>query len=188
MYKLIGIMGKAGAGKDKLLSFICAKRPEFNEVISCTTRPPRENEKNGINYYFLTSDEFLDRMYDGRMLEVSNFRGWAYGTSTDALDENKINIGVFNPEGIDKLFSLDHHIDLYVVYLIADDKTRLLRQLNREEHPDVQEIVRRFGTDEKDFQDVIEDFHPHVYANEQNCPIDLLADEIIQDLEDWIKA
>ena len=44
-------------------------------------------------------------------------------------------------------------IDLEIIYVKASDKTRLLRQLNREEEPNVHEIVRRFYTDEADFQD-----------------------------------
>ena len=127
-------------------------------------------------------------MYDGRMLEVTTFRGWTYGTSTESLKEDKINVGVFNPEGIDKLSSLEHQIDLYIIYITADDKIRLLRQLNREEHPDVHEIVRRFGTDEEDFQDVIKDFKPHIYNNDIDGGIENLTIKIIQDLEDWLKA
>lgn len=149
--------------------------PEWNEIVSCTTRPPREGELDTVNYFFLTQDEFLDRMYDGRMLEVTNFRGWSYGTSIDGLKEDTINVGVFNPAGIDKITSLEDIVDPYVILVTCDDKTRLLRQLNREEHPDVQEIIRRFGTDEEDFQDVIKDFSPRIVENQKDTNMDILA-------------
>lgn len=187
MYKIIAIMGKAGAGKDTLLQHICKMHPEWNEIVSCTTRPPREGEVNTVNYFFLTQDEFLDRMYDGRMLEVTNFRGWSYGTSIDGLKEDTINVGVFNPAGIDKITSLEDIVDPYVILVTCDDKTRLLRQLNREEHPDVQEIIRRFGTDEEDFQDVIKDFSPKIVENQKNTNMDILAQQVVQDLVDWEK-
>ena len=70
----------------------------------------------------------------------------------DALDKNKINIGVFNPEGIKNLQRND--INLIVYRIVAPAKTRLLRQLNREENPDVDEIIRRFHTDNLDFCDL----------------------------------
>jgi guanylate kinase len=51
------------------------------------------------------------------------------------------------------LAARDDIIDLEIIYVKASDKTRLLRQLNREEEPNVKEIIRRFATDEADFQD-----------------------------------
>ena len=57
-----------------------------------------------------------------------------------------------NPTSL-KLLAAQDNISLKVVYVKASDKTRLLRQLNREEEPNVHEIVRRFYTDEADFQD-----------------------------------
>lgn len=54
-YKIVAIMGKAGAGKDTLLRECLALDPnKLHEIISCTTRPPREGEREGVNYYYLT--------------------------------------------------------------------------------------------------------------------------------------
>ena len=53
--KIVALMGKAGAGKDAILHTIMKNyKDEFASIISCTTRPPREGEVNGINYYFLS--------------------------------------------------------------------------------------------------------------------------------------
>ena len=60
------------------------------------------------------------------------------------------NIGVFNPEGIQSL-KQEKDIDLYVYRIKCSDKERLLRQLNREIKPNVDEIIRRYKTDKKDF-------------------------------------
>ena len=84
------------------------------------------------------------------MLEATEFRGWFYGTSLDALQEDKINIGVFNPAGIE-ILSADPRVDLVVYRITASPKTRLLRQLQREQNPDVEEIIRRYKTDQMDF-------------------------------------
>lgn len=85
------------------------------------------------------------------MLEATVFNDWCYGTSKNNLDKDALNIGVFNPEGVEILRE-NKDIDLLVVYIVADSKVRLLRQLNREEHPDCDEIVRRYGTDKMDFR------------------------------------
>ena len=85
-------MGKAGSGKDSVLHSLIKLAPELHEIVSCTTRPPREGEVDGINYHFLTHDDFAEQLNSGQMLEVAIFRGWSYGTSLANLDETKINI------------------------------------------------------------------------------------------------
>lgn len=62
--KIVALMGEAGSGKDTILHSIMEKYPSyFNEIISCTTRPPREGEKEGVNYYFLSIDEFTKKVH-----------------------------------------------------------------------------------------------------------------------------
>lgn len=150
--KVIAICGKSAAGKDTLLQEILKlNRPDIHEIISCTTRPPREGEVHGKNYYFLSNQDFADKIENGEMLEATVFRDWCYGTSLDSLCPNAINVGVFNVDGIDILYD-NPSIDLYVIEVKASAKTRLIRSLNREENPDVDEIVRRYLADEKDFE------------------------------------
>ena len=116
------------------------------------------------------------------MLEISVFNNWYYGTSLANIDEKALNIGVFNPEGVESLRN-NPDIDLFVVYIIADDKVRLLRQLNREESPDCHEIVRRFSTDEQDFnKSRIELISPDcVIINNDKQNIDDLVKRFIMD-------
>ena len=87
------------------------------------------------------------------MLEATCFNDWFYGTSYEALRTDTINIGVFNPAGIEALMS-HKDVEVTVFYIYASDKIRLLRQLNRENNPNVSEIIRRFKADEKDFSDL----------------------------------
>lgn len=145
--KIIALVGKSGAGKDFCMKQI-AKENNYHIIVSSTTRPKREYEVEGVDYHFLSEKEFAA----GRFLETASFNGWHYGTRYEDLDPNRTNIGVFNPTGLKSLAAHDD-ISLTIVYIKATDKIRLLRQLNREENPNVKEIVRRFMTDEADFKD-----------------------------------
>jgi guanylate kinase len=162
-YKIIALMGEAGSGKDFLLKAAKIRYPNYHSIVSCTTRPPREGEVNGEAYHFLTDLEFENKIRNGEMFEHVGFRGWSYGTSSDSLSATGVNIGVFNAEGIRQLMA-NPRVELKVFWVAAAPKTRLLRQLNREENPDVEEVIRRFGTDEEDFSKI--DFPYETISNE----------------------
>lgn len=177
-YTIIALMGKAGSGKDTILHALL-KQPIFNDaapIISCTTRPMRENEKDGINYHFLTQSQFTDKILSGDMLEATVFNDWCYGTSLENLSKDKINIGVFNPEGVGLLRN-NKNINLTLIYVEANDKDRLIRQLNREKNPDVHEIIRRYSADEMDFaEEEIEYLEPDCFiTNNDGGDIDKIA-------------
>lgn len=155
-YKIIALFGKAGAGKDTIQQWIVS-RHSLHGIVSCTTRPPRDYEEDGVDYHFLSNEDFTRKVLDGTMLEATEFRGWFYGTPLNSLDPDRLNIGVFNIAGIDALLE-DSRLEVYPVIVYAPDKTRLIRQLIREEFPDCEEICRRFQTDNKDFLQC--DFEP----------------------------
>lgn len=151
--KIIALMGEAGSGKDTLLRCIMSSFPKYNEIVSCTTRPKRMGEIEGRSYYFMTDEMFQTIVKSDAMLEYTSFNGWYYGTALSSLNPNKINVGIFNPEGIRKLLARED-LDVRVYYVRASAKTRVIRQLNREDNPDVDEVFRRYGTDREDFSKI----------------------------------
>jgi guanylate kinase len=166
-YKVIAICGKSASGKDTLLRNIMTNYPWLHRIINCTTRPPRDSERDNIDYHFLSLDEFVKKsLVMNEMIEVTQFREWLYGTSIEDLVENEINIGVFSPSGINALIHRED-IDLYVVQVEASAKVRLLRSLTREDDPDVDEIVRRYLADNKDFALFSQAYEPdYLFENE----------------------
>lgn len=180
MFKVIALMGEAGSGKDTLMHYLCQKRPNvFNEIVSCTTRPMREGEVEGVNYFYLTLEGFNQKVKNNEMLEITSFNGWMYGASLDALSAEKPNIGVFNPEGIRAMLDMPH-IDLSVYRIVCSDKNRLLRQLTRENNPNVDEIIRRYSTDKADFSHL--DFKYIEIENNDKEDLELAAKAILNQL------
>lgn len=174
-FKMIAIIGQAGSGKDTILRAVCEKNPELNKIISCTTRPMRDGEIDGIDYHFYTVDQFTEEVLNDKMLEASCFNNWFYGTPLKSLVKDKVNIGVYNPEGIESLM-LHGNIELYVFLIEASDKIRLIRQLERENNPDIEEVFRRYKTDRADFADL--PFHHNVLNNENYDELDHAVDVI----------
>ena len=184
MYNLVILMGKAGSGKDSLMREVIKRMPELHEIVHFTTRPKREHEVDGVNYYFISRNDFGMKVLSGDMIECTEFNDWFYGTDYDCLNEDKINIGVFNPEGVDNL-GYRPDVRALIFYIQTNDKERLLRQLKREDNPDVEEIIRRYGTDKKDFMGIEDDFED-VIVLENNKPADfsICVSKIIDEIKD----
>lgn len=167
-FKIIALYGMAGAGKDTILNKVIEDYGEelnLNPIVSCTTRPPREGEVDGVAYHFLSNEDFANKVLNGDMLEATEFRNWFYGTPIDSLYLDKVNIGVFNIAGIECLQG-DPRLEIYPIFVTISDKIRLIRQLNREENPDCHEICRRFFTDEQDFDAT--EIIPVLFLNNEN--------------------
>ena len=164
MYNIVVLMGEAGAGKDSLMQGALVHldqagfTSQIHEIVSCTSRPMREGEAHGINYYYYHPNDFEMKIMNDEMLEFTRFNNWWYGTSYDSVrGDGVVNVGVFNPSGVRQL--LDRPDCNVIVYWIkTTDKNRFLRQLNRENAPDVKEIVRRFNADYEDFSDIDFDY------------------------------
>ena len=114
------------------------------------------------------------------MIDWQSFNNWLYGTELKSLDENKINVGVFSPSAIRTLIKKEN-CNVFVVWVRTTDKERLLRQLNREENPDVREIVRRATTDYKDFDNI--DFDYFEIKNEKSTDLLIAPEAIMGQLE-----
>lgn len=151
--KVLALFGPSGSGKDEVSRWIAShfSNNTLQRIVPCTTRPKREYEINGQDYYFLTHDEFVRKDLNHEMLEVAAFNNWLYGTLESTLSNEYINLGVFNIEGIESLF-YHSNIDVLPIFVYCEDKIRLQRALNREEHPNCHEVCRRFLADEIDFQ------------------------------------
>lgn len=173
--RLVVLMGKSGSGKDTIIKKIVSRCPHlFHKVVATTSRPRREGEVDGLDYHFVTREEFETQWMKDEFVTASRFKGWHYGTQFSEFQDNKINIGIFAPLDIKILQQYPDEIELTIFYIEVSDKNRLLRSLNREDAPDVDEIIRRYQADAADFSDLeIEDLH--LVFNNQDIEEAILA-------------
>lgn len=145
MKKRIIIVGKGGSGKDHMRKML--QDEGFRYCISHTTRPPRNGENNGVDYYFVSLDGAIhDYILKERFYEFVIFNEWLYGTSKDEFDRS--NLFIMTPSGIQKLNEKDR-AESHIVYLDIDEPIRKHRLSMRRDADDVQ---RRLIADEADFE------------------------------------
>ena len=88
--KLIIVSAPSGTGKSTIISWLMKEHPELNLAfsISCTSRAPRGTEKNGVEYFFLTPEEFRQRIDNGEFLEYEEvYEGRFYGTLKSQVEQ-----------------------------------------------------------------------------------------------------
>ena len=84
---LVIVSGPSGVGKDTVISSLCLvpTQPERYFVVTCTTRPRREYEVDGVHYHFLSSEAFEAKREAGGFLEANLVHGHWYGTPRDEV-------------------------------------------------------------------------------------------------------
>ena len=88
--RLIIVSAPSGSGKSTIVNYLMKKHPEFRLAfsVSATSRPPRGEERNGLEYYFLTEEEFRRHIKAGDFLEYEEvYEGRFYGTLKSQVDE-----------------------------------------------------------------------------------------------------
>lgn len=160
MGKIFYLMGKSASGKDTIYKELKERCKELKTVALYTTRPIREGEKDGEEYYFVDRTRFEELLKSGKVIEYRDYHTvhglWTYFTvdcDQFLLDqESYLMIGTLESyEKMQKYFGKDVMIPLYIQ---VEDGERLARALARErqqEHPKYAEMCRRFLTDSEDF-------------------------------------
>jgi guanylate kinase len=80
------ITGPSGVGKGTLIRGLRERLPQLELTVSATTRPPRPGERDGIDYHFMTPDQFEAAVRAGEFLEYADYSGNRYGTLRDEVD------------------------------------------------------------------------------------------------------
>lgn len=178
---MIVLVGASGSGKTSVAKEL-GKRG-YNRVVTYTTRPMRDGEKDGVDYHFL-SDEDFDTIKDG-FVEHSTYRGWKYGCDICAKDiNNKNSVVILTPKGMRKLKKLYQLYlkDTFTVYLDVDRGSRLIKMIQRGD--DIEEAYRRNLSDVGMFDGVEDEVDLHVSNLEYGLSIKEITDMIERDYND----
>jgi guanylate kinase len=161
MGKIFCLMGKSSSGKDSTFNRLKEDKDlNLKPVISYTTRPKRNNETNGVEYYFINEEILDEYIMTGKVIEKREYDTingkWVYCTiDNDQFNLEKENyIAIVTLEAYKSFQSYFGSDKVFPVYIVVDDGVRLGRALGREgkqEYPNYDEMCRRFLADGIDF-------------------------------------
>ncbi len=142
---LILFSGPSGVGKDTVLDVVLNENKDLKKSISLTTRDIRDNETNGVDYHFISFDEFEKMISNGEVLEYAHFGSNIYGTPKGPVDkwlsegENVIlKIEVKGAENIKKMYP-----DSVGIFLLPPSMEELERRLRTRGTEDENDVCER---------------------------------------------
>lgn len=157
--KIVCLMGKSCSGKDTVFKLLKDDKDlNLKAVVTYTTRPKRDNETDGAEYFFV--DEKKLNSFGSRIIEKRTYNTvcglWHYATVDDGQIDLKSGnyIMIVTLESFQKIKYYFGENNIIPVYIDLDDGIRLERALNRERQqkkPDYNEMCRRFLADNEDF-------------------------------------
>ena len=195
MAKIFFVLGKSCSGKDTIFKKLKENRElNLNTVTGYTTRPMREGETNGVEYFFVNNEELKALKNQGKVIECRDYNTvygvWSYFT----VDDGQINLEKGNYLYIGTLESYEQMVRYYgkevvvPIYVEVETGERLARAVNRErqqENPKYTELCRRFLADEEDFcEENIK--KAGIKKRYENNRLERCIEEIVEDIRDFM--
>lgn len=145
---LIVVSGPSGAGKDTICHKLIKENSNIWMSVSMTTRKPRPLEKEGVDYFFVSSEEFENKINDNTFLEYASYNDNYYGTPKDKVEE-KLN------EGKDVILVIDINGAINIkkiipsalfIFIMPPDMETLKNRLIGRKTESKDKVVQRFIT------------------------------------------
>ena len=193
MGKIFYIMGKSSSGKDSIYRQLEGNQElGLKRLVIYTTRPIRDGEENGREYFFADENKLKEFRRNGKLIEARTYQTvygpWTYFTA----DDGQVSVGNDSYLGIGTLESFKKMRKYYgdevvcPVYIQVEDGERLSRALKREReqaNPKYEEMCRRFIADQSDFseENILD---AGIWKRFQNTDID----ECVKEIVNYIKS
>ena len=169
---LLVLSSPSGAGKTTLSKKIQHSDNTFKISVSHTTRQPRANEVDGVDYHFVNEDKFQQLINEKAFYEHSKIFGNLYGTSKNSVND-------ITNRGLNVLFDIDwkgsqqlskyNELNLIRIFILPPSKEELEKRLIARNQDEKESIKRRLLAYSEDIKHTDEDDHVIVNDNVENC-------------------
>jgi guanylate kinase len=141
---LVVLSGPSGAGKDAVLDELARRGHAFHRVVTCTTRPPRENERDGVDYYFVSDAEFDALVAGNGLLEHAVVYGHRSGVPRQqVVDKLAAGVDVYVRTDVQGAASIKKLAPEAVLVFISPSSLDELEERIRARGSDDEERVQR---------------------------------------------
>ena len=158
---MVILSSPSGVGKTTLTKKIQQKYQSFKISVSHTTRPPRSNEVDGVDYFFVSKDEFKNLIKEEKFYEYAKIFDNYYGTLKESVDKAILNNDIIfdiDWQGT-KHLSKFTNLKLVKIYLITANKEELKKRLIKRNQNTEQEVNNRFNA----FDEDVKHWHDYDY-------------------------
>lgn len=166
---LIVISGPSGAGKDSVVQRMKERGLPFHFVVTATTRPRRENEVHGKDYFFVTKEEFARMIENDELFEYAIVYGDYKGNSTqqvrEALASGKDVIMRLDVQGAETVRKLVP--EALLIFITVESEQELIARLRQRQTETAEELALRIATARKEHQRV--QAFDYVIVNHEGC-------------------
>lgn len=180
---LIVISGPSGVGKDAVIDKMKARGLPFHFVVTATTRPPRPEEEHGVDYFFLSNDEFAGMIDNDELLEYAivynDYKGIPKSQVREALASGKNVVMRVDVQGAETVQGLEE--DALLIFLTTETEEELVNRLKKRHTETDESLNLRIATARKEFEK-IKNFD-YVVPNKENQ-----LDETVDIIESIIQA
>lgn len=168
---MIILVGASASGKTEIAKILYSKY-KMVKAVTHTTRPQRKKEVNGVDYFFVSKDEFLKLAEERAFVETTEYNNHFYGCTKAQIAENKVVI--VDPNGLRAFLALNNK--KIITFLISSDEgTRYERMLKRGDHID--QALERIKIDRDDFHHLRVGYVHFEIINEDNS-LEQAADRV----------
>ena len=162
---LIVISGPSGVGKDSVLEEMKLRGLPFHFVITATTRPPRPEEEDGVDYFFLSQDEFARMINEGELLEYAvvyqDYKGIPKSQVRKALASGKNVIMRIDVQGAETVRNLAK--DALLIFLTPQNEDELVKRLQKRNTEDNESLKLRIATTRQEYKKI--DLFDYIVVN-----------------------
>ena len=150
---MVILSSPSGAGKTTLVNLL-SKNNNFEVSISHTTRPPRQNEKNGKDYFFVSKNKFKKLIKQNKFLEHAKVFGNYYGSSKD-LVVNQLKVGKnvlfdIDWQGTRQIRNKKLNYKLITIFILPPSRDELIKRLIKREKKNMKTVLKRMKEFKKD--------------------------------------